>query len=59
VEMSGQIYTPANLTQGKKSPVSTEYETGWGPRAGPDVLTEEKSLLLLPEIKSQTIHLIA
>jgi len=37
VKVSGQIYTSAVLFS-ERDPVAVEFEAGWGPRAGLDVL---------------------
>jgi hypothetical protein len=58
MEASGQLHTPAILLQ-EKEPQHPLNMTLDGPQSWSGRFREGKSLLLLPEIKSQAIHPIA
>jgi hypothetical protein len=57
MEVGGRLHAPAALPPGKNP--GTHQIGGWvGPRAGLDVLGEEKNLLPLPGFEPQTVKLI-
>jgi hypothetical protein len=47
MEVNGQLHDPTALHLGKEPLVPTEWDVGWCPRTGLDIL-EKKNVLCLP-----------
>jgi hypothetical protein len=58
MEVSAQLYAPADLTPGKEPTVPIEYEAGWAPEPLWTLWSREKSLATA-ENRTQSVQPVA